>query len=252
MLGESPLNVLCLHESGTTGAVWDPLSQALGSRASVLAPDRPGWGASEAPDGYAKTTVGEQASLGAAIIEKVSGSAVVCGSGIGAVAALELAIARPELVSGSVLIEPPLLSFVPEATEQLSADVASVRELVASGGREAALDAYLAGELPALGPGAGRIPDGLADRGERAAGTLLGELSAVPAWPRTAAEMAAATRPSLVVLAEGSHPYLAKAARELVAVLGRSELRETEPGLPHVDRAGEVAALVVELGGSGL
>jgi pimeloyl-ACP methyl ester carboxylesterase len=246
--GPPPLTVLCLHEAGTTGAIWAPLAEALEGHATVLAPDRPGWGEAEPPDGYSRTTVTEQAGFGASQLRGLDGPAVICGAGIGAVAAIELAIAEPHLVTGTVVVEPPLLSFVPEATKQLSADVTALRDAVTSGGREAALNAYLAGRMPALGPGAGRIPPDLADRGQHAASSLFAELSAIPAWERTDAELAASTRPSLVVIAADSPSYLRTAGRELSRALSRAGLRETEPGLPHFDRAGELAELVVEIG----
>jgi pimeloyl-ACP methyl ester carboxylesterase len=246
--GRPPPTVLCLHESATTGRIWGPLAEALAGHANVLAPDRPGWGDADAPQGYERTTVAEQAGFAARALEG-RGPAVVCGAGIGAAVALELSLAEPDLVIGTVLVEPPLLSFVPEATNQLSADVAEVRDSVAAGGREAALDAYLAGRLPALGPGAARIPPDLAARGSAAAAALFAELSAVPAWERTDAELSASTRPSLIAISSDPPLFLAHAARGLAQVLGRSDLRETEPGLPHVDRAGELAALVVEIAG---
>ncbi|MDQ3759607.1 MAG: alpha/beta hydrolase, partial [Actinomycetota bacterium] len=121
MPGRPPLTVLCLHETATTGAVWAALAQALAGHATVLAPDRPGWGDAEAPEGYARTTVAEQASFAARLLKRHAGPAVACGAGIGAVAALELSLAEPDLIIGALLVEPPLLSFAPEATEQLSA-----------------------------------------------------------------------------------------------------------------------------------
>ena len=150
------LTVLCLHEAGTSGAIWGALSDALSDHAAVLAPDRPGWGENEAPEGYERTTITEQAGFAVAML-RGSGPAVVCGSGIGAVAAIELSLAEPGLVVGTALIEPPLLSYAPEATGQFTLDVATVRDAVAAGGREAALSAYLTGGLPALGPGASRM-----------------------------------------------------------------------------------------------
>lgn len=246
MPGRAPLTVLCLHEAGTTRRIWEPLTEALSGHARVVAPDRPGWGDAEAPEGYGRTTVAEQAGIAARVLVE-SGPAVVCGAGIGAVAALELSLAEPELVFGAVLVEPPLLSFIPEATEQLALDVATVRDAVSEGGREAVLDTYLAGRLPALGPGAGRIPPDRTDHGARAASALLAELPAVPAWERSDAELAAATKPSLIAIAADAPPYLASAGRELGRVLARSGVRETEAGLPHFDRAGELAALIIEV-----
>lgn len=248
MPGSHPPTVLCLHEAGTSGAIWAPLAEALEGHATVLAPDRPGWGGTEPPEGYSRTTVSEQAGFAASQLSGLGEPVIVCGAGIGAVAAIELAIAEPDLVIGTVVVEPPLLSFAPEATRQLAADVSALRDAVTSGGREAALNDYLAGRMPALGPGAGRIPPDLTDRGERAASSLFAELSAIPAWERTDAELAASTRPSLIVIAADSPPYLRTAAQGLSRVLGRAGLRETEPGLPHFDFAGELAALVVEIG----
>jgi pimeloyl-ACP methyl ester carboxylesterase len=246
MAERQPLTVLCLHETATTGRIWEPLAAALNGHADVLAPDRPGWGDAEAPEGYVRTTVAEQAGVAAQAL-KERRRAIVCGAGIGAVAALELSLAEPDLVLGTVLVEPPLLSFVPEATMQLSADVAAVRDAVSEGGREAALDAYLAGRLPALGPGAGRIPPDQADRGPNAPSALFAELSAVPEWERTDAELSAAIRPSVIAMAADTPPFVAEASRGLSRVLARSNLRETEAGLPHFNRAGELAALVVEV-----
>ena len=75
------------------------------------------------PTGYRRTTVEEQSEDAAALIESAAEApAVVCGAGLGAVIALDLLLRRPELVSGAVLIEPPLLALVPAATEALSED----------------------------------------------------------------------------------------------------------------------------------
>ena len=245
-MAERPLTVLCLHETGTSGRIWAPLAEALSGHAEVLAPDRPGWGNADPPEGYERTTIAEQAGIAARTLRE-HGPAVLCGAGIGAVASLELLLGEPDLVTGAVLVEPPLLSFVPGATEQLAVDVALVRETVAADGREAVLDAFLAGRLPALGPGAGRIPPDHAERGPSASTALFAELAAVPAWERTDAELAAAPRPTLIATSADSPPFLKDAARDLSRVLARSDLRETEPGLPHFDRAGELAAMVVEV-----
>jgi pimeloyl-ACP methyl ester carboxylesterase len=244
-VAERPL-VLCLHETGTSGRIWAPLAEALSGHAEVLAPDRPGWGSAGIPEGYERTTIPEQAGFAARTLRE-RGPAVVCGAGIGAVASLELLLGEPDLITGAVVVEPPLLSFLPEATDQLAADVALVRETVAAGGREAALDVFLAGRLPALGPGAGRIPPDQAERGPGASTALFAELAAIPAWERTDAELAGATRPTLIATSADSPPFLKSSALNLSRVLARSDLRETEPGLPHFDRPGELAALVVEV-----
>ena len=41
---------LCLHETAASGEIWRPLARALGDRARTIAPDRRGWGGSQAPE----------------------------------------------------------------------------------------------------------------------------------------------------------------------------------------------------------
>jgi pimeloyl-ACP methyl ester carboxylesterase len=240
--------VLCLHETGATSAIWEPLAELLAASARVIAYDRPGWGRSPAPETYARTTVGEQSELAASILtDRDAAPAVLIGAGLGAVAALDLSLRSPELVAGCVLVEPPLLAFVPEATEALSDAADLVRDAVADGGRHAALERYLAGGLGILSAGAERIPRRAAAGDEDAAQALFAELSAVPSWELPLTEMSVASRPAIVVVGGDTHPLVRQAAARLTSALARSELREVGPGLPHHDRAPDVAALAVEV-----
>ena len=236
--------VLCLHESASTGRIWGPLADALAPGVEVVAPDRIGWGATPAPEGYARTTIAEQAAFAEARIER---PVIVCGAGIGAVVALELLLRRPQLVVAAVAVEPPLLSFVKGATEEMSADAERLRTAFQDGGREAVLDAYLAGALTAMGAGADRIPAMYAERGPLAARTLVAELGAVPAWDASDSQLAGATRPSLVLTGADAPRVLDEAAAGLGAVLGRSQLVRLGPGHPHTDNAGELADAIREL-----
>ena len=244
--------VVCIHETAATGAVWEPLASALESQARVIAYDRPGWGRSPAPSGYERTTVSEQASLAAAVIEdRAAQPAVACGAGLGAVAALELVLRRPELLVGAVLVEPPLLAFVPAATDALVEAAGLVRDAVAEGGRELAFERYLAGELGALGPGAERLPPAAALTGPQAAASLFAEIAAVPGWKLAPSELAAAGLPSVIVCGSDTPPLVREAASGLDSALARSELREVGAGLPHHDQAPGLADLVVEVAESG-
>jgi pimeloyl-ACP methyl ester carboxylesterase len=212
----------------------------------VIAFDRPGWGASPAPETYVRTTVGEQASVAASVLsERGAAPAVVCGAGIGAVVALELVVHRPDLVAGTVLIEPPLLAFVPEATEGLSAAADLVREAVNDGGREEALARFASGRLGLLSAGAERIPEPARD--PSAVRALFAELAAVPAWEVPLAELATVAGPSAVVTGADTPPLHRRAAARLTAALARAELCDVGPGLPHHDQVADVAALVVEI-----
>jgi pimeloyl-ACP methyl ester carboxylesterase len=97
--------VLLIH--GTGGAVWDPLPELLeaaGNRAIWY--DRRGFGASthepiKDPPRHTRDA--------AALLEGLDASpAVVVGHSMGGMLTLDLAIRRPELVRGLVLVEPPL------------------------------------------------------------------------------------------------------------------------------------------------
>jgi pimeloyl-ACP methyl ester carboxylesterase len=245
--------LLCLHETAAVAAVWDPLLEAVGADARVIAPDRRGWGDSGAPEMYAATTVEEQAADAASLLELLGAApALICGSGLGAVVALELLLRRRELTGGALLIEPPLLAYVPEATEGLSADRQAITDAVRDGGPEAAMELYLAGGLAYLGPGAERIPDavGAAARGRPL--SLFAELGAVPAWSLRTGEMLAMNVPSRIVCSSSTPPVLRAAADQLAVRLGRSEPLEIgAEGLPHVGGAGQLADAVRDLLESG-
>lgn len=240
--------LLCVHETAAVADVWRPLADAIGERARTIAVDRRGWGASGAPEPYLRTTVQEQSEDVAEQIEELDAApAIVCGAGIGAVAALDLALRRPADVRAAVLVEPPLFAFVPEATEVLSADGEAVRDAFQAGGAARVFEVYLTGALSALGPGAERIPEAIAAAAARRPMTLFAELAAVPAWDLPFKRLPS-TVPVEVVVAT-STPALVRAASEaLAARLGPDSPREIETaGLPQYDGAAELAELVLGL-----
>jgi pimeloyl-ACP methyl ester carboxylesterase len=246
--GQGPL-VLCIHETASAGTVWRHLEEALGREASVVDYDRRGWGESTAPDPYLRTTIEEQSEDAAALLQQLGAKrAVLCGAGLGAVAALDLMLRRAELVRGAVLIEPPLLAFVADATEGLSADAARIQAAVADGGPAAALDLYLGGGLPSLGAGAGRLPSQVAAVARRTPLSFFAELPAVPAWSVHPSGLGSTQVPSRIVLSASAPPLLERACEQLAERLGNTELRQIgADGLPHVAGASELADVVREL-----
>jgi hypothetical protein len=151
-------------------------------------------------------------------------------------------------VRAAVAVEPPLLAFVPEATEGMGADRQSLAEAVAAGGPEAVAELYLSGGMPFLGPGAERIPEEFAVAARERPLTLLAELGAVPAWPLHAPEMRALTAPVQVVVGEATPPHLRTAAVGLTGRLGAAELVELQSGgLPHVTGAAALAPVLAKL-----
>jgi pimeloyl-ACP methyl ester carboxylesterase len=241
--------VVCLHESATTGDVWRPLAEAIGDRARTIACDRRGWGRSPVPEPYLGTTVEEHAEDAAHLIAELDAApALLCGAGFGAVVALDLLVRRPELARAAVLIEPPLLAFLPEATETLSDDVGSLRERIAAGGPAAGVELYLSGALRALGPGGERLPpefrDAVADRPL----SLFAELGAVPGWRLSLAELARLPHPATIAVATSTPELVRRAASELAARSEGSELRELDSaGLPQLGAAGELGEILLHL-----
>jgi pimeloyl-ACP methyl ester carboxylesterase len=247
--GEGPL-VLLIHETATGGATWDPVGRALSEQARAIAYDRRGWGASSAPPGYQRTTIEEQSEDAAVLIESLgTGPALLCGAGIGAVIALDLSLRRPELVAGSVLVEPDALALLPEATEALSEDRQALEGAIAQRGAEGAVALYLSGWLAALGAGLDRLPTALTLEARNRPAGIFAELGAAAAWTMPLVRLADAERPSTIVTAPSTPPLLREAARALQGRLGASETVEVAGSRtpPHIGAPGEVADVVLEL-----
>jgi pimeloyl-ACP methyl ester carboxylesterase len=246
--------VLLIHETATNGAVWGPVAGALRDHARVIFYDRRGWGASSAPDGYRRTTIQEQSEDAAVLIEDLGAApAVVCGAGLGAVIALDLLLRRPDRVGGAILIEPPLLGLVPEATRALSDDRQDLEKAYRDRGAAGVVTLYLSGSLQALGTEVGQLPTGLtSDTRERPA-ILLAELGAAMSWSMPLLELASAERPSLIVTAPSTPPLVREAVKALRSRLADSDLRELETtrGPPHIGAPDAIAELALELRGGG-
>src|SRR3954467_5123977 len=108
--------------------------------------DRRGYGESGAPEPYVGTTVMEQAEDAAALLGALDvDEAVVAGIGFGALIALDLAVRHVALVRAVVAADPPLYAFVPEANEELAEQRRVLQDSMATGGPDAAVEAWLAG-----------------------------------------------------------------------------------------------------------
>jgi pimeloyl-ACP methyl ester carboxylesterase len=236
--------VLLVHETAAAAEVWRPLSAALGSDLRAIAYDRRGWGQSGAPEPYLRTTVEEQAADAVGLLTELDvESAIVCGAGLGAVVALELVLRRHDRVAGAALIEPPLLAFLPDATEGLSGDREAIERAVRDGGPAAALDIYLRGGLPHLGAGAERLPEKVGDSARARPLSLFAELPAVAGWTIRSADLLAVETPSRIVVGASTPPVLLRAGEQLHQRLGGSDLQWLGgEGLPHVTAAAELAA----------
>ncbi|MGI8631511.1 MAG: alpha/beta fold hydrolase [Solirubrobacterales bacterium] len=240
--------VVCLHDTATDGRCWDPLVAALDGSCHTVVYDRRGWGRSSAPETYLATTVVEQAEDARAVAAAaLDGPAVLCGAGLGAVICLELAASDPRRWPAVIAIEPPLFAFSHVATEQLSADRAAIDAVARSRGPAAVARTYLDGELPGLGPAAGRTPTDLQQPAVDRPLAVFAELGSVPAWPLRFDRLRAVGRSVYPVYGADASPLLAGAARMLVERAGTAKPLVTDPGLPHWAHAAELAELVASV-----
>jgi pimeloyl-ACP methyl ester carboxylesterase len=243
--GQGP-PVLLVHETAARGAVWGGVAEAVSVKARAISYDRRGWGGTSAPEDYRRTTVEEQSEDAAALLEGVDATpAVIAGAGIGAMVALDLLLRRSDLVTATLLVEPPVLQLLPTATEMLSQDRRRLE--VAAGGGEDVIELYLSGGLPALGAGVNRLPEEqLAAARERPA-SVVAEMGIATGWRAPLPRLAAAERPTTIVTSLSTPPLLRDASAALAEVLAWASLQEVDSGEaePHVGAAKEVAALAL-------
>ena len=136
--------VVLVHDMGADRTAW---SRQLGSHppARLIAYDRRGYGGSGAPEPYTATTVAEQAEDLAALLRAADvAGAVAVGQGFGALVVLDVLLRHAGALSAAVLVDPPLFQLVPEALEPIAAERALLEEALREGGRERAVDAWLA------------------------------------------------------------------------------------------------------------
>ena len=240
--------VLLVHETAANASVWDAVSEELAARSRAISYDRRGWGASSAPDGYRRTTVEEQSEDAVALLESADAApAVVVGAGIGAMLALDLLIRRPDLVAGTVLVEPPVLQLVPMATEALSGDRRRLE--TAAGAGEDVIDVYLSGGLAALGAGVSRLPEELTAAARERPASVIAEMGIFAGWRAPLPRLATAERASAIVTAPSTPPLLRDASAALTARLAGASAHEVDSGAApaHVGAPAEVAALALEI-----
>jgi pimeloyl-ACP methyl ester carboxylesterase len=106
---EEATTLLCLHETPLTGRMFSGVLGLLGADRSVLAPDLPGFGESEAP--LSPPAIQDYAAAIGDFIDTMRFRKLdVLGSQIGALVAAELAISRPTQVRRVILASIPALT----------------------------------------------------------------------------------------------------------------------------------------------
>lgn len=237
--------VLLIHDTATDSSAWAPVASELGGAVRAIAYDRRGWGESGEPQEYARTTVEEQGEDAVELIAALGAApALLCGAGLGAVIGLDVALRRPELVSGLVLIEPLLIALDAAATDALSGDGAALESAMAEGGRDAVLEAFLAGSLEALGPGAQRLPAELSRAARERPRALFAELGAATRWAMPLPRLGELRAPAAVIASAGSPELVRRVAAALPPLISAEAHLAPEAGPAHVDTPAYAAGVI--------
>jgi pimeloyl-ACP methyl ester carboxylesterase len=234
--------VVLVHGTATARTVWREVASTDLPR--TIAYDRRAYGDSGAPEPYGGTTVGEQADDLAELIEALAAApATVCGHELGALACLDLAVRRPELVTRAVLIEPALLWLVPAGTDA----VGDLRESVASAARDSGAAGAVRAYLEAVG--GPQVADLLgAERmqaAERSPRAFAADLAAAASWAGGRRELKELQPPLTILTGARSSPVRRAAAEALAGMVPGASLRTVDSGhFVHLEQPAEVAAAI--------
>jgi pimeloyl-ACP methyl ester carboxylesterase len=136
--------VLLIPGTPGDGGQFDDVAKALARHHLVITYDRRGTSRSPRPDGWTSTSVAEQATDAAHVLQRVGvGPAVVFGTSNGAAVALELALRHPRCLAGVMLHEMPLVSVLADPAPVVDGVSGLIGAAMAAGGPVAGLDAFV-------------------------------------------------------------------------------------------------------------
>jgi 2-succinyl-6-hydroxy-2,4-cyclohexadiene-1-carboxylate synthase len=235
--GPAAGRVVLVHGFTQTLASWEVVGERLGGRREVVRVDLPGHGGS----GGVRVGFGEAAGL----VGAAGGAGTYVGYSLGGRLCLRLALDRPDLVEGLVLIgASPGIADPGGRAERRAADDTLAGRLEREG-VPAFLDRWLAGPLFAS------LPAEAAGRAERLANTAeglayalrrLGTGTQEPLWDR----LAGLRPPALLVAGERDAKFTA-VARQMAAAIGPTARVAVVPGAGHtvhLERPDATATLI--------
>jgi pimeloyl-ACP methyl ester carboxylesterase len=159
----------------------------------------------------------EQAEDAAALLGALDvHEAVVVGIGFGALIALDLAVRHAALVRAVVAADPPLYAFVPEANEELAEQRRVLQDSMATGGPDAAVEAWLHG----------RADDAAIARAKASHQGFFADYAGLASWPVTRGQLRALSIPVTVVTSPSTPWHVARAAEAIVSLVPGAQRRE--------------------------
>ena len=229
-VGRGPA-VMLIH--GTGGAVWDPLPAQLaaaGHRAIYY--HRRGFGASRCPPIKDPPRHTRDA---AALLERLDAApAIVVGHSMGGVLTLDLAIRRPDLVRGLVVIEPPL-HLKKHPTMKMMRELIGAQILRRRRGDEAAAERFMRWATTTTDGmnGYDTTPPEVRAELRANASAIMRELDSGTGEQVGSAELGSISCPAILLLGSMTLPDYEKAAQRIKKALPSLEI-VTVPGAGHV------------------
>ena len=238
--GAGPPVLLIMGATGDGGHLHG-LAELLADEYTVVTYDRRGNGRSPRPVGWNTTSNDEQVDDAAALLRSIGmAPAVVFGTSLGAIYALDLLIRHPDAVRGAILHEPPLYGVLDDS-EQVLAEVApQLRQAMETGGPPAVIERFwrwVAGDS-----GWEHLEPSLRQRMLATADTFCDiERGTYEAYRPDDDTLAAITTPVVVLAGVHSPPFRLEIARWLAARLGVQVLPAPDAHTPYVDHQRELA-----------
>lgn len=250
--GGTGIPLVLVHGSWGSHHNWDPVVPGLAEHFRVVSYDRRGHSESERPPGQGHFS--EDVADLAALIEQLGiAPAWVVGNSSGAAMTVKLAAARPDILRGIVVHEPPLFGLLeagsPEAHVVDAIDtgpLAEVGQRIAAGDHAGAAEQFV--EQVALGPGSwAQLPDAMRAMMIANAPTYLDELNDTEWRVVDETRLARYAGPALLTSGDQSPPVFQPVEDRIARLLLQAK-RTTYAGaghIPHVTHPEEYIAEVV-------
>ncbi len=238
--GDGP-PLLFIVGAGGDAADFAGVAALLADEFTTITYDRRGYARSPWPEGATWTWVDQQADDAAALLNALGlAPAAVYGNSIGALTGLSLLLHHPEVVTKVMLHEPPLLAGLPDPTEGMAHLRRVVSEGKATGGLRGGREAFLRAGMGEANYAA--LPEDQRERLLAGASTFLVHEFDRYEWYRPSdEEMAAVSRPVVLLAGKESAPFFRPAAEWLAARLGTEVISLGGAHTPQRDRPQEVA-----------
>jgi pimeloyl-ACP methyl ester carboxylesterase len=224
--------LVLVHGSWGSRHNWDAVVVRLAEQYRVISYDRRGHSDSDPVAGQG--TFAEDVADLAALVEALDAApAWVVGNSVGAVIALRLALARPDLVRGVLVHEPPLRSLLSDGG--VNGPLRVVLDLIRAGDHTSAAERFV--NDVALGPGAwARLPAPMRATMVGNAATYLDEELAPDSRRVDEAALARYTGPVLISSGGQSPPIFQPVVQHLARLLPQAHCVEYAGAghMPHV------------------